>query len=90
MGINIVETEGKRQLNVDNIEDSKSREEVKLTMENYTTNKTKSCEMIMKLVLKDEEPIYEHPRRLSNDEMKVETHLEEWLKEGIITPNSSD
>lgn len=47
--------------------------------------------MKMKLVLKDEEPVYEHPRKLSIDEKKeVETQIEEYLKEGTIKSSYSD
>lgn len=61
MGINVVETEGKGQVMLDNIEDSKYREEVKHIMENYSP-KSKSCEIKMKLVVfKNEERVYEYP-----------------------------
>lgn len=45
----------------------------------------------MKIVLKTETSIFQSPRRLAMPEkMIVENQLEEWLREGIIRPSSSE
>ncbi|KAK9751620.1 Reverse transcriptase (RNA-dependent DNA polymerase) [Popillia japonica] len=44
-----------------------------------------------KIILEDEVPIHQQPRRLSLHEMKeVDKQLEEWLQQGVIRPSASD
>ncbi|GFU87488.1 hypothetical protein TNCV_2446221 [Trichonephila clavipes] len=45
----------------------------------------------MRIILKDEEPVCQPPRRLAFTERKeVNKQIEEWLNEGIIRPSSSE
>lgn len=45
----------------------------------------------MKIILQDESPTYQPPRRLSvQDTTIVEVQVKEWLRDGIIRPSSSD
>ncbi|XP_057671208.1 uncharacterized protein LOC130902936 [Diorhabda carinulata] len=65
------------------------REEVKKLRENYKPLKVKTTNIVVKIVLKSEEPIYERPRRLSAPEKEeVDRQIEEWLKDG--KPSCSD
>ncbi|KAF2894202.1 hypothetical protein ILUMI_11971 [Ignelater luminosus] len=42
-------------------------------------------------VQKNDEPIYQHPRRLSpTEKVEVEKQVEEWLEKGIVRPGCSD
>ncbi|GFV99425.1 retrovirus-related Pol polyprotein from transposon 17.6 [Trichonephila clavipes] len=45
----------------------------------------------MRIILKDEEPVCQHPRRLAfTQRQEVNKQIEEWLNEGIIRPSSSE
>ncbi|GFW60316.1 retrovirus-related Pol polyprotein from transposon 17.6 [Trichonephila clavipes] len=45
----------------------------------------------MRIILKDEEPVCQHPRRLAfTERQEVNKQIEEWLNEGIIRPSSSE
>lgn len=56
-------------------------------------NPSKKCETVceMTIVLRDDEPVYQRPRRLSPSEKeKVSAHVNEWLTAGIIQPSLSE
>ncbi|GFW19564.1 retrovirus-related Pol polyprotein from transposon 17.6 [Trichonephila clavipes] len=45
----------------------------------------------MRIILKDEEPVCQHPRRLAfTERQEVNKQIEEWLNEGIIRPSSAE
>lgn len=45
----------------------------------------------MKIILTDEKPIFQRPRRLSyEDRCCVDAQVAKWLDEGIIQPSSSE
>lgn len=45
----------------------------------------------MKIVLKDDMPVYQRPRRLQlSDQLIVDNQVSEWLKQGIIQPSTSE
>lgn len=47
--------------------------------------------MKMKLVLKDDEPVYQHARRISPSEKEiVNRQIDEWIENGIVQPSTSD
>ncbi|KAF2881401.1 hypothetical protein ILUMI_24775 [Ignelater luminosus] len=58
-------------------------------VENYEPEKSKTTNIEMRIVLKNDEPIYQHPSRLSPTE-KVEKQVDEWLEKGIVRPSCSD
>jgi len=73
------------------ISDKVARREVKTIARNYNPRKTHEVGTKMVLVLKDEIPIYQRPRRLSQPEkQEVDKQLKEWLDDGIIRPSNSD
>lgn len=58
---------------------------------NYVPCATKTTPIKTKIIVSDEEPIYQRSRRLSPKEKAVvESQVEEWIKEGIIRPSCSD
>lgn len=60
-------------------------------IENYKPNKARETNIKMKLILKDEEPVYQSARRLSPSEREeVNAQIDEWLAEGIIQPSISE
>ncbi|GFU91036.1 uncharacterized protein TNCV_4923671 [Trichonephila clavipes] len=45
----------------------------------------------MRIILKDEEPVCQPPRRLAfTERQEVNKQIEEWLNEGIIRPSSAE
>lgn len=62
--------EMENHVDVGHIENIQFRNEVKYLVEEYKPNKTKDCDIKMKIVLTDEQPIYERPRRLAVEEKK--------------------
>lgn len=45
----------------------------------------------MKIILKDEEPVYQRARRLSpSEKQKVNDHISAWIQNGIVQPSLSD
>lgn len=79
-----------RSLNIDAI-DSKIREEVETLVESYEPDKCKTTNVNMRIVLKDNKPIFQKPRRLPVPEKEiVEQQVEEWISEGIVEPCTSE
>lgn len=67
------------------------REKVKAIVNSYHTNKCKTTEVSMRIVTKDEKPIFHKPRRLPAPEREiVEKQVTEWLNEGIIEECTSE
>lgn len=78
-------------VDVSHIKDEERREQVKKLIEDYEPEKIKLTDVKMKIIMKNEEPVYQRPRRLALPEKQVvEKQIEEWLKEGIIRRSSSD
>ncbi|XP_045455456.1 uncharacterized protein LOC123665155 isoform X2 [Melitaea cinxia] len=58
---------------------------VRRMVEMYTPNKTKEAPIQLKIVLKDEIPVAQRPRRLAIKEQQVvDQQVQEWLANGII------
>lgn len=57
----------------------------------YKPNKTHEIDVKMTIILKDDEPVYQKARRLSQYEKDiVNAQVDEWKKEGIIRESISD
>lgn len=74
------------------IEDSKYKGKIYKMCEEYKpTGKKKESNVELKIILTDEDPVFQNPRRLSPLEMNaVNTQVKEWLDKGIIKPSKSD
>lgn len=60
-------------------------------VEEYKPNKIVETTVSMKLVLKDNEPVYQKARRLAANEREiVNIQIEEWINQGIVRPSSSE
>ncbi|CAK1589139.1 unnamed protein product [Parnassius mnemosyne] len=72
--------------------DSKNAEKIRKMCEEYKPNeKKKESNVELKIMLTDEEPVFQNPRRLSPLEMNaVNMRVKEWLDKGIIKPSKSD
>lgn len=68
-----------------------NREKVKMLIRSYEPDKKKTTNVEMKIIMKDEEPIYSRPRRLPFNEREiVENQVKEWISNEIIEPCSSE
>lgn len=91
MQINLQECDAPSKLDIGTIEDLNFQIKVKKLIEDYVPKKTETVDIKMKITLKDEEPIYDRPRRLSPSERQiVDNQIQEWLEEGIIRKSCSD
>ncbi|KAG5319684.1 TF26 protein, partial [Pseudoatta argentina] len=83
--------DSQRQIEIDNIEDSLVKHEIKDLIENYKPQKIKETKVKMNIVLKDEIPVYQRPRRLAPAErVQVSKQIDDWLRDGIIRPSISE
>ncbi|XP_074026441.1 uncharacterized protein [Leptinotarsa decemlineata] len=78
-------------VDVRHIKNEEYKEKVVELVENYKPQKIETTGIEMKIILKSEEPIYQRPRRLSVPEKEeVDKQIDEWLRDGIVQPSSSD
>ncbi|GBM90469.1 hypothetical protein AVEN_75847-1 [Araneus ventricosus] len=86
-----ISAENVEEVELTHIRDPKVKRELKKLIENYKPHKTETTDVTMRIILKDNEPICQPPRRLALTERgEVNKQIEEWLKEGIIRPSSSE
>jgi transposase InsO family protein len=82
------------QINLEEIPDVGENiylQQVSELIENYKPKYTQTTKISTKIILEDETPIYQSPRRLSIPEKKeVEEQIREWLEKKIIRPSCSD
>lgn len=74
------------------IEDSRYATEIKKMIKDYKpTDKIKKSNVELRILLTDDSPIHQSPRRLSPLETKViSEQIDDWLRKGIIKPSKSD
>ncbi|GFY30190.1 retrovirus-related Pol polyprotein from transposon 17.6 [Trichonephila clavipes] len=73
------------------VENRQIKKELEKLIQDYKQEKTASTDVTMRIILKDEEPVCQHPRRLAfTERQEVNKQMEEWLNEGIIRPSSSE
>lgn len=75
-----------------NIGDSKYKMEIQKMCDNYKPKeKKRESNVELKIILNDEDPVHQSPRRLSPLEMTaVNDQIKEWLDKDIIKPSKSD
>ncbi|XP_011860175.1 PREDICTED: uncharacterized protein LOC105557527 [Vollenhovia emeryi] len=73
------------QIDVGHVEDVKMRERLENLIVSYVPKETKTTDIKMRLVLKDETPICQKPRRLPVPERDVVSkQVDDWIREGVI------
>ncbi|XP_063891019.1 uncharacterized protein LOC135116951 [Helicoverpa armigera] len=78
-------------VNVDHIQDPAVRSEVMQCVEEYKPLYKEEAPIQLQIVLKDDIPVRQRPRRLSLMEQQVvEDQIEEWLDKGIVRVSFSD
>lgn len=81
----------RNKLDLSHISNPKHRAAVHDLIDNYNPIKTRETNIKMSIILKDDNPVSQTARRLSPSERKeVNTHIDNWLREGIIQPSLSD
>ncbi|GFU65390.1 retrovirus-related Pol polyprotein from transposon 17.6 [Trichonephila clavipes] len=77
------------ELDLRHVENRQIMKELEKLIQDYKPEKTASTDVTMRIILKDEEPVCQPPRRLAfTERQQVNKHIEEWLNEGI-RPSSS-
>lgn len=86
-----IEVAPESEVDFNHIVDKFIKSEVIELVTSYKPNKIKSTEVTMSIVVKEERPIYNRPRRLPLPEREiVEKQIEEWLNDGIVETCSSE
>lgn len=76
---------------IGHIKDEKVKMEVMQCVTNYKPVQTREAPIELKIVLKDDVPVAQRPRRISLKEQQVvERQMEEWLAAGIIRVSYSE
>ncbi|GFT27591.1 hypothetical protein TNCV_4559421 [Trichonephila clavipes] len=79
------------ELDLRHVENRQIKKELEKLIQDYKPEKTACTDVTMRIILKDEEPVCQPPRRLDfTEKQEVNKHIEEWLNEGIIRPSSSE
>lgn len=79
------------RVDVASVEDVESQAALRNLIDDYRPGKARESDIKMKLILKDEEPVYQSARRLSPSEREtVNAQIDEWIAEGIVRPSTSD
>ncbi|GFS61905.1 retrovirus-related Pol polyprotein from transposon 412 [Trichonephila clavipes] len=79
------------ELDLRHVENRQIKKELEKLIQDYKPEKTASTDVTMRIILKDEEPVCQRPRRLAfTERQEVNKQIEEWLNEGIIRPSTSE
>ncbi|GFW82543.1 retrovirus-related Pol polyprotein from transposon 17.6 [Trichonephila clavipes] len=78
------------ELDLRHVENRQIKKKLEKLIQDYKSEKTASTDVTMRIILKDEEPVCQPPRRLAFTERQVNKQIEEWLNEGIIRSSSSE
>lgn len=79
------------EIDLTHVPNSEHRSILENIISSYHPCKTKETDVKMKIILKNEEPVYQRARRLSPSEKeKVNSHINEWVQNGIVQPSLSD
>ena len=73
------------------LEKNEFRDSIQDLIRSYAPKKPKESPVVMKILLRDEEPVHQNPRRLSVAENEVvKTQVAQWMADGIVKPSRSD
>lgn len=87
-----IKVDSDREVDVDlsHVQDALKRT-VQRLVDQYKPERTQEVSVKMKLILKDDEPIYQKARRLSVIERnEVNAQIDEWLRDEIVQPSVSE
>ncbi|GBL72881.1 hypothetical protein AVEN_198522-1, partial [Araneus ventricosus] len=79
------------EIEVKHVTNPRIRKELSELINNYIPKKTKTTNVSMRIILKDDVPVYQPARRLSFPEIQaVNKQIDEWLDQGIVRQSSSE
>ncbi|GFV58707.1 retrovirus-related Pol polyprotein from transposon 412 [Trichonephila clavipes] len=79
------------ELDLRHVENRQIKKKLEKLIQDYKSEKTASTDFPKRIILNNEEPVCQHPRRLAfTERQEVNKQIEEWLNEGIIRPSSSE
>ncbi|GFX40275.1 hypothetical protein TNCV_4319081 [Trichonephila clavipes] len=85
-----ISVENLQELDLRHVENRQIKKELE-KFQDYKPEKTASTDVTMRIILKDEEPVCQPPRRKAfTERQEVNKQIEEWHNEGIIRPSSSE
>ncbi|GBM82407.1 hypothetical protein AVEN_84832-1 [Araneus ventricosus] len=82
-----ISAENTEEVELTHIRDLKVKTELKKLIENYKPHKTETTVVTMRIILKDNEPVCQSPRRLAFTERE---EVNKQIEEGMIRPSSSE
>ncbi|XP_076247774.1 uncharacterized protein LOC143187440 [Calliopsis andreniformis] len=78
-------------IDLSHVKDAKLRKEIETVVREYKPDKSRDVGVTMKIIVKDDEPVYQRPRRLSPSEREtVNRQINEWICDGIVQPSLSE
>jgi len=78
-------------VNVSHVRDLEQRVAIENLVRSYKPNKIRESDIMMKLGLRNEEPVYQSARRLSVSEKAiVNAQIDQWVVDRIVQPSTSD
>ncbi|GBN28082.1 Transposon Tf2-9 polyprotein [Araneus ventricosus] len=79
------------EIEVKHVTNPRIRKELSELINNYIPKKTEKTNVSMRIILKDDVPVYQPARRLSFAENQaVNKQIDEWLDQGIVRQSSSE
>ncbi|GBM96973.1 Retrovirus-related Pol polyprotein from transposon 17.6, partial [Araneus ventricosus] len=79
------------EIEVKHVTNPRIRKELSQLINNYIPKKTETTNVSMRIILKDDVPVYQPARRLSSTENQaVNKQIDEWLDQGIVRQSSSE
>ncbi|GFV72114.1 retrovirus-related Pol polyprotein from transposon 17.6 [Trichonephila clavipes] len=87
----VYEAEVEDEIVVQHVTNPQIRRELCELISNYEPKKTEMTNVSMRIILKDDIPVYQPARRLSFSENRdVNKQIDEWLEQGNVRPSSSE
>ncbi|GFU50378.1 retrovirus-related Pol polyprotein from transposon 17.6 [Trichonephila clavipes] len=87
----VYEAEVEDEIVVQHVTNPQIRRELFELISNYEPKKTETTSVSMRIVLKDDIPVYQPAHRLSfSENQDVNKQIDEWLEQGIVRPSSSE
>ncbi|GFV15653.1 retrovirus-related Pol polyprotein from transposon 17.6 [Trichonephila clavipes] len=87
----VYEAEVEDEIVVQHVTNPRIRRQLLELISNYELKKTEMTNVSMRIILKDDIPVYQPARRLSfSENQDVNKQIDEWLEQGIVGPSSSE
>ncbi|GFX95121.1 peptidase A2 domain-containing protein [Trichonephila clavipes] len=87
----VYEAEVEDEVVVQHVTNPRIRRELFELITNYEPKKTETTNVSMRIILKDDLPVYQSTCRLAfSENQDVNKQIDEWLEQRIVRPNSSE